>query len=582
TNQGLLYSPPFAGTVINNTPLKDNDKRNLLEEIADRGYVKIGVSGVSPGFSLNKDGEWSGIDVDLGRALAAAVFGNAKQIEFVTQSFQEGFSNVANGKTDVSAMSVTQNLMRDAAMGIDFGPTYLYTGQGILVRKDSGIASLPMLNGRKIGILSGTTAEQNLSDALVRTGVDFIPVEYATGAELLEAYDKGVIDAISWDIAILNANLSELTNPEEHRLLDEILSKEPMSLIIDENQSSWGDVVRWVNYALMQAEEWGITQDNVDDFVANSEDPQIKRFLGLIDNLGEQLGLPNDYAYQIIKAVGNYAEVYGRNFSTDIMRRASNEEYRKAGLLFSPPLGSTVSDSNITPPDNTNNNAVAVGDVDDTDDQFDAPTTTTPNTPNQPNDNTDVNTPDNNNFLVNQVPANRLPLPDVDNPLGYQVLLGTDQPDVLTNANTTNDLILTFRGNDMIDGEADNDVIYAGKDDDLVSGNSGDDIIYGDNGDDTIAGNDGNDWLNGNRDEDIVSGDVGNDTVDGGKGNDTMNGGLGDDTVYGGEGNDLMLGGDGNDLLITDQGDDTLTGGLGNDLFALTDEPGINLITDFT
>ncbi|MGL6281214.1 MAG: transporter substrate-binding domain-containing protein, partial [Microcoleaceae cyanobacterium] len=210
TNDGLLYSPPFAGAMNNPLPFVDNDQRDLLQDVLKRGTVKVGVSGVNPGFSLNKGEEWSGIDVDLGRALAAALFGDPEQIEFVKQdNLPTALVNVANGAVDLSAMGATQNLVRDAGMQVDFGPTYLYTGQGILVRKDSGITSLPMLNGRKIGILSGTTAEQNLSDALVRTGGDFIPVEYATGAELLEAYDKGVIDAISWDIAILNANLSE-------------------------------------------------------------------------------------------------------------------------------------------------------------------------------------------------------------------------------------------------------------------------------------------------------------------------------------------------------------------------------------
>ncbi len=433
-----------------------------------------------------------------------------------------------------------------------------------------------MLNGRKIGIMSGTTAKQNLEDALTRVGGDFIPVEFTSGAALFAAYEKGEVDAISRDIAILNSNLPSLSNPTEHHLLDEVLSKEPLSLVVDENQSDWGDVVRWVTYALMQAEEWGITQANVDDFVKNSDNPQIKRFLGMEGNVGEQLGLPNDYAYQVIKAVGNYDEVYGRNFSTEIMRRASNEEYIKAGLLYALPLCGSSSATPVTPPDNTDN----------TNGQVNADTDTSNGSGNDNSnpdgsDNTgDIPTPG-DNFLINQVPANRLPLPTVEQPFGYQVFIGTDNPDTFTNSNGNPDLILAFRGNDTMDSGAGDDLVYAGKDNDIVLGGSGDDIIYGDNGDDTISGNDGNDWLNGNRDNDIVNGDPGNDTVDGGKGNDIVSGGIGDDTVYGGEGDDLMLGGDGNDLLITDQGDDTLTGGLGNDLFALTEEQGVNLITDF-
>lgn len=166
TNEGLLYSPPFSGTMASNTELINNDESGLLAEILERGVVKVGITGNNLGFAQEIEGEWEGFDVDLGRALAASLFGDPNKVEFVIQSFSDGFPNVANGEVDVSAMGVSQNLVRDAGMGVDFSPTYLYTGQGILVRNDSGITSLPMLNGRKIGVVTGTTIEQNLEDAL--------------------------------------------------------------------------------------------------------------------------------------------------------------------------------------------------------------------------------------------------------------------------------------------------------------------------------------------------------------------------------------------------------------------------------
>jgi len=347
TEGGLLYSPPFSGSPID-TALVDNDNRNLLAEVLQRGSLKLGLPGNNPGFATQLDsGEYVGFDVDLGRAIAAAVFGDVSKLEIQVQSFQDSFDNTANGVVDVSAMGITQNLLRDASLGIDFSPTYLYTGQGVLVKADSGISLLPALNGRRIGVLEGATALQNLQDTLGELGATFIPVPFTTSNEMFAAYEQGQIDAVSTDLTILSSRIPTLSNPSEHQILDDVLSKEPLALITDENQSEWSDVVRWITYALVQSEEYGITSANIDELIANNTDSNldndsntaIRQFLGLEGNLGESLGLPNNFAVNVIKAVGNYGEIYDRHFSSNVLRRGSNKLAAEFGLQYAPPFG---------------------------------------------------------------------------------------------------------------------------------------------------------------------------------------------------------------------------------------------------
>lgn len=354
TEGGLLYSPPFSGSELD-LDLVENSDRDLVAEIQARGRLQVGINGNAPGFSnLQTDGQLVGFDVDLGRALAAAVFGDANAVDFVPQNTRDRFTNVANGVVDVSASQATNNLVRDASFGVDFGPTYLYTGQGVLTRKDSGISSVAMLSGRQVGVLENTTSPQNLQDALTELGGSFIPVVFPNKTDLLDAYDRGEVDAISNDLPLLSASIPTLSDPESHHLLDEVLSKEPLALVVDENQSQWADIVRWVSNALVQAEELGITASNIDrllaentdDTLENDANTPIRQFLGLEGNLGEILGLPADFAVQAVRAVGNYGEIYDRHFHADLLRRDANALSADFGLQYALPVGNIATSPN--------------------------------------------------------------------------------------------------------------------------------------------------------------------------------------------------------------------------------------------
>ncbi|WP_413168053.1 transporter substrate-binding domain-containing protein [Capilliphycus salinus ALCB114379] len=650
TDGGLLYSPPFSGSVIDAT-LVDNDSRNLLTEVLERGSLKLGLPGNNPGFAVQNDGgEYVGFDVDLGRAIAAALFGDASKLEIRVQSFKDSFANTANGVVDVSAMGITHNLMRDASLGIDFSPTYLYTGQGILVKADSGIKVLPALNGRRIGVLEGATALQNLKDSLSEFGGTFIPVPFATNDEMFAAYEAGEVDGVSTDLTILSARIPTLSNPEEHRILDDVLSKEPLALITDENQSEWADVVRWVTYALVQAEEYGITSENIDELIAENTDDNpdndsssaIRQFLGLEGNLGASLGLPDDFAVNIIKAVGNYGEIYNRHFNTDILRRDSNALAAEFGLQYVPPFadagaGGTNSDGFIiNPPASDFAETEDSSEETEGDGTWDiynpgdfikaiAFTSLEPNTGTtsgsssdgddallgtaeadiifglQGNDNIEAKDGDD---WINGNQANDF----IDAGNGNDTVFGGEGDDQIQGGsgddsvfgnldddtiagNSGRDWINGNQGDDLIDGGDGEDSLYGGKDNDEVRGGSGNDIVFGDIGADVVEGNEGNDTLYGNQQSDTLSGNSGKDLIYGGQGHDLIDGSedddvlwgdRGDDTLGGGEGNDFLRGDDGNDLLVGVEGADTLAGGKGSDRFVVASGMGEDLITDFT
>ncbi|MGK7927721.1 MAG: transporter substrate-binding domain-containing protein [Spirulina sp.] len=338
SNGGLIYPFPLSGSSNAEITQLNNDDRNLVQEIRDRGYIKLGIEGTSPGFSQDIDGQLVGIDVELGRALAAAMFGDPEAITFTVEEYPQRFQQVADGKFDVVGMGITHNLVRDAVFGIDYSPAYLYDGQGILVRTDSNINTLQDLEGGKIGVFRGTTGVQNLKDYLASSGINATLQEYDTNNQLFDAYDRGEVDAASTDRLVLGIRTLALSDgPSAHRLLDLTLSKEPLALLVDENQSDWGDIVRWVMAVPVQAEKFGITSANVDSFL-DSTDPEIRRFLGLEGNYGEALGIRNDFAVQVIKAVGNYEELYTRNFNPELFPRGNNNLYSNSGLQFAPPF----------------------------------------------------------------------------------------------------------------------------------------------------------------------------------------------------------------------------------------------------
>ena len=291
--------------------LLENNNLSLFETIINRGHIVAGVSDDIPSLGFKDNGEFQGFDIDFVRALAAAVFGDPNAVEFVVQTLPERFTNVANGIVDVTSQQATFDLVRDAAFNVDFAPITLYDGQVLMVQANSNFTKLSDLANHRIGVRGETTAQQNLDDAFNNINLTFEAVTYDSLEKLLDAFKKGKIDAVSNDATALIS-----ISPSEARIIGEPLSKQPMAMVVPENESEWADVVRWVNYVPIQAQEFGITSKNVDDFVANSTNPAIQRFLGVKGNLGQSLGLSNDFAVNIIKSVGNFNEIIDRNFGS--------------------------------------------------------------------------------------------------------------------------------------------------------------------------------------------------------------------------------------------------------------------------
>ena len=322
-----------SATIIDEPIVGDS----LLAEILDRGFLRVGVLEGASGLSfLEEDGSFSGIGVDMTRAVAAALFDDPEAIEFVPQEFADSFANTANGIVDISAVAV-QNLTREATLDIDYGPIYFYDGVGVLVNADSGAESVADLDGFAIAALEASTAIVSLEDAADDAGVAIAIETFATIDEMFAAYDAGEVDGVSIVRSLLAARIPSLSDPNNQLILDDLPSNDPLGMLIPEDESEWADVVNWATYATFQAEAFGITSENVDAFL-DSDDPSIERFLGLEGSLGEDLGLENDFAIDIIEGVGNYGEIYANNFDEAILPRGVNEIWTEGGLLFSPPF----------------------------------------------------------------------------------------------------------------------------------------------------------------------------------------------------------------------------------------------------
>lgn len=315
---------------------------SLLQTVKDRGTLICGVHGSLPGFGVvDSNGEWTGFDTDFCRAVAAAVLGDATAIEFRPLTANERFTAVQTGEVDVLFRNSTWTLTRDSSeVGMEFMPVNFYDGQGMMVRKDSGIESLEDMDGATICVQSGTTTELNLTDVFRALGVDFEPVVFEDADPTRDAYDEGRCDGVTTDKSQLVSYLTQLTNPDEHMILDVTMSKEPLAGAVLQGNPEWADVVRWVVFGLVNAEEYGVTSQNIEEMKA-SEDPNVRRLLGVEGDMGAKLGLDNAFVANALAAVGNYGEMYDRNLGPDTpfnLPRGQNALYRDGGLVYAPPF----------------------------------------------------------------------------------------------------------------------------------------------------------------------------------------------------------------------------------------------------
>ncbi|MFB2647191.1 amino acid ABC transporter substrate-binding protein [Raphidiopsis sp. BLCC-F218] len=315
--------------------------RNTTDKVKTNLRLVCGVSGELPGFSfVQTDGKYAGIDVDVCRAVAAALFDNPDKVEFRNLSAKERFTALQTGEIDLLSRNTTWTFSRDTSMGLYFSPVVLYDGQGIMIRKNSGINSLADLKNKAICTQTGTTTEQNLADQMRKRGISYKPVVFEDINVTFATYSEGRCDAVTADRSALISRRTTLPKPEDNIILNELLSSEPLAPAAAQGDPQWHNIVKWSVYALIKAEELGINSQNISQF-ANSKDPEIKRFLGTEGNLGKGIGLTNDFAARIIKHVGNYGEIYDRNLGSKTklnLPRGQNELYSKGGLLYSPPF----------------------------------------------------------------------------------------------------------------------------------------------------------------------------------------------------------------------------------------------------
>jgi len=314
-----------------------------LDTILSRGKLICGVEGTIPGFSfVDSSGKYSGLDVDVCRAIAAAILGDPDKIEYRNLDSTARFPAVTSGEVDMLSRNTTWTASRDAAggNGLEFAPTTFFDGQGVMVTKASGISSFKALEGKAVCVETGTTTELNLATRATEAGIKLNEVKFQDSNAAFAAYQEGRCEAITSDRSQLAAKRTALPKPDDNVLLEDVLSKEPLGPVTINNDSRLFDVVRWVTFGLFQAEEFGITQANVEQKLQDKS-PDIKRFLGSEGDLGKQLGLPPDFMVKAIKAGGNYGEIYERNIGKDSklkIDRGLNKLWKDGGLMYSPPF----------------------------------------------------------------------------------------------------------------------------------------------------------------------------------------------------------------------------------------------------
>jgi len=311
-----------------------------LDDVKAKGFVQCGIDGGLPGFSAPDDsGQMRGIDADVCYAVAAAVFGDSSKVKFTPLTAKERFTALSSGEIDVLSRNTTHTLHRDSALGINFTYYNYIDGQGFMVKKDLGVKSALELDGAAVCVQQGTTTELNLADYFRANGMDFSPVGYDTSVQTREGFDGGSCDVLTSDKSQLAAIRTELKDPDSAVILPETISKEPLGPVVRQGDDQWFNIVKWVLYALINADEMGISSENIDD-MKDSDNPAIARIMGTEGEMGADLGLDAEWAYNAIKQVGNYDEIYQRNVAPlGLAREGSvNAQWKDGGILYAPPI----------------------------------------------------------------------------------------------------------------------------------------------------------------------------------------------------------------------------------------------------
>ncbi|NWG03158.1 MAG: amino acid ABC transporter substrate-binding protein [Syntrophaceae bacterium] len=312
-----------------------------LDEVRAKGVLTVGVNPSIAGFSMpDEKGVWKGLDVDTAKAIAAAVFGDANKVKYVALTAVQRLPALQSKEIDVLCRNTTITLTRETINGLNFAHPNYYDGQGFLISKKKGIKSAKKLKGATVCVLPGTTTEMNAADYFRKNGMPWKPVVIESNTELNKAFFAGRCDTLTSDASQLAAIRSVAPNPDDYIILPEIISKEPLAPVVRHGDDQWYDIVNWTVMALIEAEELGITSNNVDEML-KSTDPQIQRFLGVSPGFGKALGLDEKWAYNIIKQVGNYGEIFDRNVGPKTplkLERGLNNLWTKGGLMYSYPF----------------------------------------------------------------------------------------------------------------------------------------------------------------------------------------------------------------------------------------------------
>lgn len=316
--------------------------QETLAQVLERDELICGSNPGLAGFGVpDAEGNWTGFDVDYCRAVAAAIFGDPNKVSFIPLSAKDRFTALQAGEIDVLFRNSTSTMSRDTSLGLDFPGINYYDGQGFMVPTSLGVTSALELDGASVCVQQGTTTELNLADFFRRNDMAYEPVAFATSAEAVESYLNGRCDAFTTDASGLASERLRAPTPADHIILPEIISKEPLGPVVRHGDNQWADIVRWVHYAMLEAEEFGVTSENAAQMRETSEAPSIRRLLGAEGNFGEMVGLGNEWAFNVISMVGNYGEVFDRNIGEGSpvgLSRGLNALYTEGGLQYGHPV----------------------------------------------------------------------------------------------------------------------------------------------------------------------------------------------------------------------------------------------------